>query len=170
MHDLKPILEECCRTLDCLNIQYAKNHDIVIDPRLKRCWGSCRKNKDGSFLIKISPVLLDERIPLDSLKDTVYHELLHTVPHAMSHGKAWLHLAQKVSHATGLNIKRSTPASEKGVIQDYANDPSVKFLCTCQGCGAEVVRYRKCEFARRPEKYRCGRCGGKFKVTINRFQ
>lgn len=169
MHDLESILEQCYRNLDALGIPYAKNHRIITDSRLKRCWGSCRKIKDGSFLIKVSPVLLDAHIPSDSLKDTLYHELLHTVPHAMSHGKTWLQLAQKVNGATGLNIKPSTPASEKGVVVNYADDPSVKFLCICEGCGAEVIRYRNCAFARHPEKYRCGRCGSKFKVVFRRL-
>lgn len=169
MHDLESILDECYRMLDSLDIQYVRNHTIVIDSRLKRCWGSCRKNKDGSFLIKISPVLMDEHTPSDSLKDTLYHELLHTVPNAMSHGKTWLHLAQKVNGATGLNIKRSTPASEKGILRNPADDPSVKFMGICEGCGAEVIRYRNCAFVRYPEKYRCGRCGGKFKVVFRRL-
>lgn len=169
MHNLDPIIKECCRTLDALGIPYAKNHSILIDSRLKRCWGSCRKNQDGSYTIKLSPSLLDKKIPVDSLKDTLYHELLHTAPNAMSHRKTWLQLAQKVNQATGLHIKRSTPAAEKGITADYANDPSVKFLCVCKGCGAQVVRYRNCAFASHPEKYRCGRCGGAFRVIFRRF-
>lgn len=169
MHDLNSILQECCQTLDSLQIRYAKNCKIIPDPRLKRCWGSCRKMPDGSYLIKISPLLLEESLPPESLKDTLYHELLHTVPGAMSHQKTWLQLAQTVNRATGLNIKRSTPASEKGIELDYANDPAVKFLCVCQGCGVQIVRYRRCDFVRRPGKYRCGSCGGKWKVVFNRF-
>ena len=169
MHDLDAFLRECCQTLDSLGIPYAKEHKIIIDPRLKRCWGSCRKRADGSYVIKISSVLLDDAVRADSLKDTLYHELLHTAPDAMSHGEAWRNLAQQVSRATGLTIKRSTPASEKGIVPDYAKDPSVKFLCVCEGCGAQIVRYRDCSFVRRHSRYRCGTCGGKFKVLLGRF-
>lgn len=169
MHDINAILLECCQTLDALNIPYAHNYEILIDTRLKRCWGVCRKKEDGSYTIKISSVLLDDHIPSDSLKDTVYHELLHTVPRAMSHKKTWLQLAQKVNQATGLSIRPSTPASEKGITVDYVNDPSVKFLCVCENCGAEIVRYRKCKFTQKLNRYRCGSCGGRFKVIKSAF-
>lgn len=170
MRDLDHVFQACCRTLDSLKIKYSPDFSVVIDTRAKRRWGSCQKKKDGSYVIKISSALLNEDVPLDSLKTTVYHELLHTVPRAMGHGKTWLQLARKVNEATGLNIKPSTPASEKGVQQDYAHDPSVKLLCVCQGCGAEVVRYRKCDFAKQLHRYRCGRCGGQFRVIFSRFQ
>lgn len=168
MHSLESTLQECYQTLDSLGIPYAANCKVISDPKLRRCWGSCRKQKDGSYTIKISSVLLEETVPLESLQDTLYHELLHTVPNAMNHRHTWLALAKKVSLATGLHIRPSAPASEKGVAQDFTKDPSVKFLCVCQGCGAEIVRYRKCDFARRPDKYRCS-CGGKFKVIFSRF-
>lgn len=170
MHDLNTALEECRKTLDSLGIRYAQNSEIIIDSRLKRCWGSCRKRKDGGYVIKISALLMEEDVPLDSLKDTLYHELLHTAPGAMSHRKTWLQLAQRVSRATGLNIKPSTSASDKGVFRDYLHDPSVKFLCECEGCGVQIVRYRNCPLARRPDRYHCGSCGGKFKVIINKVE
>lgn len=169
MHHLDSILEECRQTLDDLNIKYAARITATVSPRLKRCWGSCRRNPDGSYTIRLSTMLLGEGVPADSLRDTLYHELLHTVPGAMNHGKTWLQLAQKVNRATGLNIKPTAPASEKGVVRDPVNDPSVKFLCICEGCGAQIVRYRMCDFARRTDKYRCGSCGGAFRVIVNRF-
>lgn len=169
MNHFDSIVEECCQTLDSLDIPYAKNHKILISNNLKRCWGSCQRNADGSYTIRISSALLDENVPLSSLKATVYHELLHTVPGGMNHKKVWLQLAQKVSQTTGLTIKRSAPASEIGILRDYKNDPSVKFLCACENCGVEIIRYRKCDFIRRLDRYRCGTCGGKFKVVINRF-
>ena len=169
MHNIDAVLQECYQTLDSLNINYAQEHKIIINSRLKRRWGSCTKKKDGSYVIKISSVLLDESVPLDSLKDTVYHELLHTAPNGMSHKKTWLQLAQKVNQATGLNIKPRTPASEKGIVTDYANDSSVKFLCVCENCGAEIVRYQKCKLVHSLHRYRCAKCKGKFKVVINRF-
>ena len=168
MHDLQAVFDQCCQRLDQLQIPYAKNCKLLTDSRLKRSWGSCRKHPDGGYTIKISPVLLEDSVPIDSLKDTLFHELLHTVPGAMSHGKTWLQLAKQVNLATGLDIKRSTTASDKGIMQDFANDPSVKFLCICESCGAQIVRYRKCDFMRRTNRYRCGTCGGKFKVIIRR--
>lgn len=169
MHNIEEVLQECCQTLDALNIKYAKNHTVRISTQAKRYWGSCQKKSDGSYIIRISSVLLDENVPLDSLKDTIYHELLHTAPYAMSHGKVWLELAQKVNWATGLNIRRVAPAPEKGVIRDYANDPSVKFVCACKKCGAKIIRYRKCSFVQRTDRYRCANCGGTFQVIVNKF-
>lgn len=169
MHNIDTVLQECYQILDSLNIKYAPKHEVIIDSKLKRCWGSCMKKKDGSYVIRISSVLMDDTIPLNSLKTTVYHELLHTVPHGMSHKKTWLQFARKVNQATGLNIKPRFPASEKGIVPDYVNDPSVKFLCVCENCGAEIVRYRKCAFVQRVDRYHCANCKGKFKVVINRF-
>lgn len=168
MHDLNATLLECCRTLDALGIPYAKNHTVTVDSRLKRCWGSCRMRSDCSYCIKVSAVLLDDAVPADSLKDTLYHELLHTVPGAMNHGATWKALAQQVSRATGLTVKRTAGAVEKGIVPDYANDPSVKFLCVCENCGAQIVRYRSCRFTRQYKRYRCASCGGTFKMILNR--
>ena len=37
--------------------------------------------------------------------NTIYHELLHTLPNCQNHGKVWKMYANQVNKLTGLNIK-----------------------------------------------------------------
>lgn len=117
----------------------------------------------------ISSRLLQEDVPLDSLRTTVFHELLHSAPGTSGHKGKWKQYAEALNRITGLNIKRTTSAEEKGISIDEEHNMAVKFMCECQTCGLQMIRYRDCKFARTSHRYRCGHCGGKFKQIINRL-
>ena len=169
MHDLNQVVADCKRTMDAHKIPYGSMVHVQVSSRMRRTWGTCRKSRDGSATIKISSRLLQDDVPLDSLRTTVFHELLHSAPGTVGHKGKWKHLANELSRITGLNIKRTTSAEEKGISMDQEQNPAIRFMCECQNCGLQVVRYRDCKFARNIHRYRCGRCGGKFKQIINRL-
>lgn len=169
MHDLEQVVADCKRTMDAHRIPYGAIVHVQVSSRMRRTWGSCRKGRDGVSTITISNRLLQDDVPLDSLKTTVFHELLHSAPGTSGHTGKWKQYAESLSRVTGLNIKRTVSAEEKGIAIDEGQDMAIKFLCECEKCGLQIVRYRDCKFARNYRRYRCGRCGGKFKKIINRL-
>ena len=169
MHDLNQVVADCKRTMDEHQIPYGASIHVQVSSRMRRTWGSCRKGRDGVSTITISSRLLQEDVPLDSLRTTVFHEFLHSAPGTSGHKGLWKQYAEELSRITGLNIKRTTTAAEKGISVVNGQDPSIKFMCECRKCGLQIVRYRDCKFAHNSHRYRCGRCGGKFKQIINRL-
>lgn len=115
VRDLKKEAEICLKELDKLNIPYGKIEGFTVNTRAKKRWGQCTKTSEGVFTIDISVRLLDENTPLISLKETLYHEILHTCNGCMNHAKQWKSYAKIVNDAYGCNIKRTTSASEMQV-------------------------------------------------------
>ena len=157
-HDLNAVLRDCLQTLKQLGIPTGTVRECYIDTRSRRRWGVCRQEADGSFHLGISVRLLDSSVPLRSLRETVFHELLHTAPGCMNHSAKWKHYAALLNRELGLSIRTATGAEALGA----APDPRVRYRYRCRGCGAEQIRYRACDFTRHPERYRCGRCGESF--------
>ena len=84
MRDLKKYAAECMSVLDDLGIRYAPIIRFSVNTRASTRLGLCRKRGE-CYEIEISSLLLDERTPADSLRDTLWHELLHTCRGCMKH-------------------------------------------------------------------------------------
>jgi len=87
----------------------------------------------------------------DATAATVRHELAHV--HLLreagdaSHGPAFRRLAAELD--THVHCERfAAPA----------------FWVVCTDCGARLARYRRSTLVDAPEEYRCGDCGGRFRV------
>ena len=160
-HDLNAVARDCLQTLRQLGIPTGRIREFYADSRSRRRWGVCKKEPDGSFRIGISVRLLEDSAPLQSLRQTLFHELLHTVPGCMDHSANWKRYAALLNRQLGLSIRTATGAEALGI----APDPRIRYRFRCQSCGAEQTRYRACDFTRHPEHYRCGRCGGRFKAA-----
>ena len=96
MKNLEIILQECLHECDDVGIKYGNIEKIYINKRLRSTWGICRKkviNGKEIFLIEINPRLLKEESSLSSIKDTVMHEVLHTVNGCHNHSKNWKNYA-----------------------------------------------------------------------------
>lgn len=161
MHDLQKTAKECMETLAGLGISCGPIRCVEVDRRARRTWGTCRRYPDGSFRIGISPKLLADEVPVESLKETLYHELLHAATDAAGHTGRWKELAGQVNRALGTHIRRTASWAERGL--DIREDATVRYRFVCTGCGQEVVRFRACPFTRHYKRYRCARCGSSFK-------
>lgn len=153
--------EICIRALNALHIPLGQIREIRIDKRSIRRWGVCRKDPDGSFRIGISAHLLQEDVPLQRLRETLFHELLHTAPDCMKHTGNWKQYAQLVNRELNLNISRTVSGPDAPIPKGRT---CYRFICL--GCGAEQIRYRRCSLVLHPERYRCGKCGGRFLRTL----
>lgn len=85
---------------------------------------------------------------------TIRHELVHV--HLLSevddasHGPAFRRLADELD--THVHCERFTPPT---------------WWVRCRDCGTALPRYRRSKLVEHPERYRCGDCGGSFRVERN---
>jgi len=172
MRDLHEVFWNCIGLMDEIGMDYGNITDINVNTRAKRRWGQCHAtfvgwSSDGeakyNYSINISEILLDDRVPIESLQNTIIHEILHTCPGCYNHGAEWKRRAAKVKRELGYDIKRCTDADEKGIsdsVKDTYEKP--RYIVRCKNCGREVKHYRMCDIVKRPYMWRCGKCDGTF--------
>ena len=161
MKDLNKLAAECITDLTAARIPLGTVRYWKISTRQKNRWGLCEAVGFGEFDITISEALLHNDVDDQAAKNTIAHELLHTIDGCMNHGPYWHKFAKLVNQlCPGYNIKGRTSAEDKGIQIEY------KYQFRCTGCGIVVGRHRKSKFVEHPELYLCSKCGQKFR----RFQ
>lgn len=161
MKDLSKIVGECIAELSAIGIVPARHIRWHVNTRAKSRWGICRKTGARDYEIEISERLLRDEVSDVATKNTVIHELLHTIPGGMKHTGNWAAAAAKVNRAyPQYHIQRLTSSEEKGIVSDPPTRPS-KYALKCTHCGTEVPRERMSKVIQRPQDYRCAFCGGK---------
>ncbi len=160
MKDLMKLARECMKDLDSLGIRYGQVHKWEINTRAKKRWGQCRKVAEGVFEISISRMLLDDAITDQAVKDTILHELLHTVPGCIQHQGRWNELSDYVNRRLpAYNIQRTTSCAEKGIAEtDTAQ--TARYILQCSKCRVRIYRQRTSALVENPGRYRCAACGG----------
>ena len=154
---LQSIYKDVLTDFDRLKIPYAKNVPIVINSRAKRRQGCCKK-KDGKFIIEISEFVLD--YPVDEIKNVVAHEIIHTCYGCFNHQKRFKAYGQKLK-ALGYNVTTTYKGEDKTPAELDA-----RYMAVCQDCGEVIYRIKRSPLIIHPEKYRCARCRGKFRVYL----
>ena len=167
MKDLTKLFNECLKECSKLGIRYGNIVEVTINTRAKKRWGQTCRRADG-FHINISSVLLRDDVSDEATKDTIMHEILHTVDGCFDHKAKWQTMADKVNKAYGYNVKRCTGAWEKGIDSSLMETTHNKtYIIKCEKCGVEVIRHRKSDFVLFPSWYTHGNgCGGHFKRVI----
>ncbi len=161
MKELNKYVEECQRDLNSLGIPYGKVRRWEINTRAKSRWGLCKCLKGGEFVISIAQILLEDSVDEQALKDTIVHELLHTVPGCLDHKGKWKLYAELVNRKLPqYSIKRTASREEKGITVKRP-EPVYRYVIQCSSCGAEFPRERESNLVKHPEKYRCGKCHGR---------
>ncbi len=161
MKDLMQYVNECKLELDSLGIKYGNVANWTVNTRAKKRLGSCKKVGLTSFEISISKSLLEDVANTQILKNTIIHELLHTVKGCFSHKGKWKLLAQTVNeNLPDYCIKRTVDFNETEFEQSI-KEPVFRYVLRCKKCGCEIKRQRLSKAVKNYEKYRCGKCGGK---------
>ncbi len=162
MKNLQKIFNECLKECNALGIQYGTIVEVSVNTRAKKRWGQTCRRSDG-FHINISSILLRDDVSDKATKDTVMHEILHTVDGCFNHKAKWQAMADKVNKAYGYNVKRGTSAEEKGIDSSLMEVKHNKiYIIKCEKCGVEVIRHRKSNFTEHPNWYFHGGCSGHF--------
>ena len=161
---LETIAENCTENLKAIGIPCGKVKSFSVNTRAKNRWGQTRYNRAGNFYeININIALCDGSHE-EGLRNTLYHELLHTCPGCMNHGNLWNRYGRMVQSKLGYKILRCDTAENKGFSSgeyQYNLEP-VRYLFQCSECGSLIKRRRESKFTKHYDLYRCGRCGGKF--------
>lgn len=169
MHDLYTISRECLAEVRAAGITPGRIYAFELNYNLSRVWGRCCYDwgMDAST-IELQPFLLKDETPLEVLKNTLIHEILHTCEGCHNHGKLWKSYADKMNALYGYHISRLanqeeiTACMEAGTYKPKprrAQEPT-RYIIECMGCGQTIKRSRESDFVRFPSMYRCGICGG----------
>ena len=163
MYDLYKYAHECMTELDSIGINYNKNVSFTINTKALRRLGLCTLHKN-TYSIQISSILLDEENPVMALKNTIMHELLHTVPDCMNHGALWQCLANRVNKTLGYTVSRVADYKTLGIVKNNLKETAGQnaYVFKCEKCDQKIIRYRNSKFVRHYNEYRCGICGGVF--------
>lgn len=161
MKDLQKLVAQCEAELRSIGIQPGKVLQWTVNTRAKRRWGQCVQHAPGVFTISIAQRLLQDSVSDQAVKDTIVHELLHTVKGCHGHTGLWAQLAAKVNLLLPqYHIKRTASSAEKG-IESIEQVSVKKYAVRCVHCGTEYARVKESKLIQHPEKYRCGLCGNK---------
>ncbi|MGN0658133.1 MAG: SprT-like domain-containing protein [Emergencia sp.] len=140
--------------------------DVRENSRAKKRLGSCRKvSEPGSegYIIEISAALKEKDDK--TIKNVLFHELLHTCRGCMNHGARWKALAGAVNRNFGTDIRVTADCRELGLEEE--NQGTYRYRIRCTACGETFMRMRKSRVTEHPENYRCARCGGT--LTVERL-
>ena len=160
MKDLEKLINICQSALDSLGIKYSKNVIWSVNTRAKSRWGLCKKTGLNKFEISIAVCLLNDNVDDQMAKNTIVHELLHTVSGCMGHKGKWKLLADYVNQKLPqYSIKRVTNFEEKGM-ESPKKEVTYRYILRCKNCGVEIGRQRMSKGIKNYKNYRCSKCRG----------
>lgn len=142
---LQPIFNQVKLDFEELGIPYGRVNDVDWNGRLKRTMGRCRKKPDG-FEIEISKII---EMNDEYLKETMAHELLHTVEGCFNHKDMFRHYGNILSKK-GYHVAR---------LANYKfDDDDYKYVMRCKHCGQLIRQHRMTRFIKDPTGWTCGKC------------
>lgn len=169
MNRVERIYMDCHALLLQEKIPISNNvKEIKINTRAKKRLGCCKQVEKTllgkwSYIIEVSYRMKDASDI--ELTEVLLHELLHTCPGCMNHGVKWKGYVKQINDKYGYKItttvKRKLPGeeSEQTKVMDY------KYVIICKKCGAKAYRKKKSKLVENVNNYRCGKCGGKLKIS-----
>ena len=162
---LNELYKQCINELKTISIDVEKNRiiELKINTRSKKRYGCCKHISKGKYQIEISEWVMD--LNENIIKNTIMHELIHCIPRCNNHGEVFKYNAKIINEKLGYDITR-TGNKERDFNKsnlEYIEKPiNYKYKIICTGCNQVFFRQRiNRGFTR---KYRCGKCGGKFKI------
>ena len=162
---LTRLYKKCVDELKTIDIFVEKNRiiELKINNRSKKRYGCCKKLSKDRFLIEVSQWVME--LNEDIIKNTIIHELIHCLPKCNNHGEIFKKYAKLINEELGYNIAR-TGNKENDFIKSnlkYVEKPIVyNYKIICENCSQNFFRQRITKYF--TQKYRCGKCGGKFKI------
>lgn len=143
-----------------------------LSSRMHRAIGRCRRkrvNGEFKYFIILADCVYTERLKnkeIKQIKQTILHEQCHALPNGMNHGENWKRYVNVINKRYGYNIKRHTEMDD--TIREATKDKkeSIKYIITCDNCGAESRYRRKPKVLNYLDECTCKRCKSKkFKVV-----
>ena len=183
--ELKKLYKECVEELRNIRIDIFKPEigeiDICISKRNAKRYGCCKQEEPEKttkyyervgrkkfikyaiykkHTIEISKWVmeLDEKI----IKNTIMHEIIHCFPYCNNHGSEFKKYAKYINEKLGYDISRVGNKKEdyRKSDKEYNEEEKFKYKIVCKKCSQTFYRQRLIKNL--IQKYRCGKCGGKF--------
>ena len=106
MRNPEKVVNDCIRDLEKAGWKPGKIKEIKVGDEewSERYDGFCELNDDDTYTITIAKIFFREDCPYRLIREVVYHELIHTMPHCMDHKWTWTHIAQHVDDKFGTHI------------------------------------------------------------------
>lgn len=187
---LKELYSQCINELETIGISIKNeeiigNIDIKLSTRASKRYGCCKQenpNKKYKSIIKRGKhkIIRYEKFHThhieisrwvmqlneDIIKNTILHELIHCIPFCNNHGKEFKKYANYINKKLGYyittkgNVQEDYQASQL----EYIEKDDYKYKIICQNCGQVI--YRKRFNKNLIKRYRCGKCGGRLKMSL----
>ena len=172
-------IKDITQTLKDLKIADITNQYYLVEfnnRKNSRVLGMCTYigTLDGipRYKITINKAYLQNSDP-QSVHDTIVHEVLHSIPGCMNHGKKWSYYARQFMTALPqFNISRCTNNEGFNNYLKKAMETQAKYTIICKKCGARFYKTRKSQWMDYLMKGgKCcayhKNCGGDFEVIQN---
>ena len=184
---LEKLYKECVVELKLIGIDIINDEigeiDIKIAKRNSSRYGCCKQEEpDNNFYhiekrkyrsvrvydkfkkhhIEISKWVME--LNDEIIKNTIIHEIIHCFPECNNHGKMFKKYAKFINEKLNYDIART--GNKKKDYQEsnikYEEKINYNYKIICENCNQTFYRQRLLKnFGR---KYKCGKCGGKFKI------
>lgn len=153
---LDALMKDCIADLREMGIPVSRRirPRVKINTRAKKRYGCCYC-ENGGYIIEVASVLLEIPSLRSRLVETLYHELLHSCQGCSNHADRWKAYAQKVNQVKGTKISRTAEPWNEEAVQE------MPYLLQCESCQNKIGRWRISNAVKDPERYRCGKCGGR---------
>lgn len=152
------------------DLHFSPSYCIInasINNRMTRtlaCTGRNSFDKKTGY-VKVSSQFLQHHDSSDKFHSVLCHETIHSLQGCFDHGATFKQVGQVVMNIYE-NLQISTTLGDSGYItyrKEQANE-RLKWNVICQDCGQVIKRQKACDITKNPQRYKCGKCGGKFKV------
>lgn len=154
--ELERLFHESLAELASLGIIPRKITQLKVNTRLFSTLGYAKKSKDFCT-IDISQAILEEKEYDDKMKKNILiHEILHCCNGTNGHTGRWQRLANLVNSELGYNINAFAEREEYVHIAK-----GQRYAVRCKKCGEVFERRVRSAVITHPERYKCGKCGGR---------
>ena len=169
------LAEQAMKELDAIGVPYVKPIKWCLSKATSR-WAHIQRKKNAvtnkyDYIIKISEVTLDDCVSDENVKDTIIHELIHTLPNCFCHKGDFKKYAQLVNDCYACyHISRVCSVTDMGLTNEafakYVKTPTsvYKVVCTC--CHKKFIYKRRVKLIKILQSgltrtsYTCPYCGG----------
>lgn len=137
LNDIRKMVEVCRGELGDLGLKTGEIASVSFNSRAKTLFGRCRRERSGTYHIEIMTYLNRHRT-LDEIRQTVMHEVIHTLPACGNHGETFQKTARLVNERLGFRISTTSKLSKEA-----KEAVAFAYVLKCGYCGEELKRYHR---------------------------
>jgi len=131
-----------------------KNYKVYFEPEVSDILGICikKRNDNNNYTLKFNKnfFLIGEN---NCIKDTIMHEVIHSLNDCMTHTGKWLDVAKEVNSTYNYNVTEEYNVfkyneileKQETLIEINEIAERKKWIIYCPECGAETYKYRRCK-------------------------